>query len=79
MQMRPIVDRIQVEFEGQVAFQYHNAADGTAGQALFEALQLPGHPGALIYSANGDERYRGFGVVSENALRAALEAVLEDG
>lgn len=76
MQMRPIVDRLQTEFEGRVAFAYFNAADGMAGQALFESLQLPGHPGSLLYDADGAERYRGFGVVNEEVLRAALETVL---
>lgn len=77
MQMRPIVDRLQAEFDGRVTFQYFNAADGGAGQALFESLRLPGHPVALLYGADGGERYRGFGMVSEDTLRAALAAVVE--
>jgi len=44
MEMQPIVDRLQSEYEEQVGFVQANADDGGAGQAAFRGLNLPGHP-----------------------------------
>lgn len=74
--MRPIVDGLQEEFGGRVAFVYLNAADGGNGQALYEQLALPGHPSYAIFTPDGKETYRGFGIVDEAVLRENIEAAL---
>lgn len=77
MQMRPIVDRLHAEFGESVAFTYLNAADSGAGQAAFESLSLPGHPGYVILLPDGTESYRGLGLVEETVLRSAIMAALD--
>jgi len=72
MEMRPIVDRLHLEYEEQVGFVQANAEDGGIGQAAFRGLNLPGHPSIVIFLPDGTEVYRGFGIVAEDILRAAL-------
>jgi len=76
MQMQPIVDRLQGEFGGQIAFAYLNAVDGGEGQAAFESLSLPGHPSYVIFNRDGTEVYRSFGGVNQAVLGGAVDAVL---
>ena len=76
MQMQPIVDRLQSEYEDQVEFVEANAEDGGAGQVAFRGLNLPGHPSILILLPDGTEVYRGFGIVEEDRLRAALNTAV---
>lgn len=76
MEMQPIVDRLQSEYEEQVGFVQANADDGGAGQAAFRGLNLPGHPSILILLPDGAEVYRGFGILEEDVLRAALNMVV---
>jgi thioredoxin-like negative regulator of GroEL len=74
--MRPIVDGLKSEYGEQVSFVYLNAADRAEGQSMFERLSLPGHPGSVIFTADGQEVYRGFGVVDESLLRERIEDVI---
>ncbi len=75
--MRPIVDGLKTEFGDRVLFVYFNAADGADGQALHEQLAMPGHPSYAIFTPDGKEMYRGFGIVDEVVLREKIEAVLK--
>lgn len=75
--MRPIVDGLNGEYGEQVSFVYLNAADRGEGQAAYESLSLPGHPSSVIFTSDGQEAYRGFGVVDEGVLREQIEAVLK--
>jgi hypothetical protein len=70
--MRPIVDGLQAEFEGQAAFAALNARDGAAGEAAFAQLGLIGHPAVVIFDAAGRERYRDYSVQPAEQVRAAL-------
>lgn len=74
--MRPIVNGLEEEYGAQVAFRDVNARDGETGERLFGQLSLPGHPAILIYAPDGEQLYRGVGIVAEAALRAALTAAL---
>lgn len=74
--MRPIVNGLQAEFNPAVAFVYLDAADRAAGQSAYERLALPGHPSYVILLPDGEEVYRGFGSVTEAALREKIEAAL---
>lgn len=75
MEMRPIVDGLQEQYDGKVSFVYLNAFDGAEGEAAFRALSLLGHPSYVIFTADGVERFRKVGAVAESALVEALEAV----
>lgn len=77
--MTPIVNGLETEFADRVSFLHLNAADGAAGEAAFKRLLLPGHPSFVIFTPDGQEQERLFGVVDEAALRTAIESVLVDG
>lgn len=53
-----------------------NAGDNADGQSAFEQLTLLGHPAIVIFDADGQEVYRGFGTVDEDALALEIEAIL---
>lgn len=74
--MTPIVNGLEADFGNEVAFLYMNAADDGEGQKAFESLYLPGHPSYVIFAPTGDERYRAFGIVSEDGLQLAIENAL---
>lgn len=74
--MQPIVDRLEADFDVQVAFRQFNAADSAAGQQAFTQLALPGHPSFLIFLPNGQEIYRNFGMIEETTLREAIMLAL---
>jgi hypothetical protein len=74
--MRPVVDRIKEDYAGQLKVVELNA--NSDGQEAFEAGNLPGHPAFVIVQPDGQEVWRGFGLVSEvdiyNAIDDALAA-----
>lgn len=86
--MQPIVDRFQEMYNNEVQFVYLNARDdgraadsdhtGMDGEALFEQLVLPGHPAFVIFTPDGEEQYRSFGIVEEDELTDALNNVRAD-
>ncbi|GAB4334518.1 MAG: hypothetical protein Kow00117_18010 [Phototrophicales bacterium] len=71
--MQPIVYRLEAQYGDQITVEYLNAQ--TNGEQAFNRLNLPGHPVILIF-AGGQEVYRGFGIVEEDVLRAAVEDTL---
>jgi hypothetical protein len=74
--MTPIVRGLEDEFGDQVVFVYLNALDSADGQQTFAALNLPGHPGYVLFTPDGVEVYRAFGIVEADALRFAIENAL---
>jgi len=76
MQMRPIVDGLQADYDGEVAFVYVNAADGAKAQSAFEQLRLLGHPAVVIFLPDGSETYRGFGIIKAETLHERLSSIL---
>jgi hypothetical protein len=74
--MRPIVDGLREAYGDEVRFVYLNALDGGEGAAAFGALSLLGHPGYVILTPEGVERFRKVGAVDESVLVEALEAVV---
>ncbi|GAB1420003.1 hypothetical protein MASR2M15_00760 [Anaerolineales bacterium] len=73
--MQPIVDGFKEMYGDQITFVYLNAKDEGEGQALFEQLNLPGHPAFLIFK-DGQESFRAFGLIDEDLLEGALQGVL---
>lgn len=73
--MTPIVNGIEAEFASNINFEYLNALDNGIGEATFDTLNLPGHPSYVVFDADGEEIYRGFGILTADQLREALEGV----
>ncbi len=71
------MNRLQEQYNAEVEFVSLNAADNAEGQIAYEELILPGHPSIVIFDANGQEVYRGFGSFEEEDLSAELDAVLQ--
>lgn len=74
--MLPIVNGLQDEYTTQIAFMSFNAQDGADGEVFFNQLGFPGHPGFVIYSAAGQQVYRGIGIISADQLQRQIEAAL---
>ena len=74
--MQPIVNGLQENYKEEITFVSLNALDNDKGQALFQQLGLPGHPSMVIYTPDGEEVFRRFGIVTlddlDNALHEAL-------
>jgi thiol:disulfide interchange protein len=77
--MTPIVNGLEDEFSDQIYFLRLNAADGAKGESAFNRLSLPGHPSFVIFTPNGQEQKRIFGVVEEKILRTALANAVDGG
>lgn len=77
--MTPIVNGLEAEFVDQIFFLRFNAADGADGETALNRLSLLGHPSFVIFTPDGQEQERLFGVVDEEALRTTIESVLDDG
>ena len=73
--MQPVVDRLGEVYEGQVKFVELDAQGD--GQRAFEAGHLPGHPAFVIMLPNGQEVWRGFGLVDGANLEAAIQTALD--
>ena len=71
------MNRLQEQYNAEAEFVSLNAADNAEGQFAYEELILPGHPSIVIFDANGQEVYRGFGSFEEEDLSAELDAVLQ--
>lgn len=76
--MQPIVDGLQEDYKAQVTFVSLNASDGGDGEALFQQLGLPGHPGIVIYTPDGEEAFRRYGILSFDDLDVILGDILDD-
>jgi thiol:disulfide interchange protein len=77
--MTPIVNGLEDEFSERIFFLRLNAADGAEGESTFKRLSLPGHPSFVIFTPDGQEQERLFGVLNEEALRTAIESILDSG
>jgi len=76
--MQPIVNGLQEDYQDQVTFVSLNAKDSADGEALFQKLSLPGHPSIVIYTTNGEEVFRQFGIKDDFSLNDKLDEVLEE-
>lgn len=74
--MQSIVHGLEETYTGQIAVVMLNARDGDDGEAAFNALNLPGHPGILLFDDSGNETFRQFGIIPEETLITAIERVL---
>jgi len=76
--MQPIVDRLEQTYLERADFRSINAGIGE-GKAAFQSYALPGHPGYVILSPEGDVIWKGFGPQSAESLEGILDAGLTAG
>jgi thioredoxin-like negative regulator of GroEL len=74
--MEPIVDGLEQEFAGQIQIIRLDAND-PANSQLMEMLELRGHPAFAIINKEGQVTARFFGPQPIEALREAMQAVIE--
>ncbi|GAB4449596.1 MAG: hypothetical protein Kow00120_19840 [Anaerolineae bacterium] len=70
--MTLIVDGLEEGLGGAVAVVKLDALDGGIGERAFEASGLPGHPGYVLLTPDGEELWRSFGKLDSDALEAAV-------
>jgi hypothetical protein len=73
--MEPVVNRLEEAYGEQVKFLALDANGD--GEKAFKAGQLPGHPSFVILRPDGSEVWRGFGLVEQTELEAAIQLALE--
>lgn len=73
--MKPIVDGLERQFGGQLAFQRINANEGD-GPAIMRAYRIQGHPTILLIDPQGQEVNRFIGPQSAEQLTEVLQQVL---
>jgi hypothetical protein len=74
--MEPIVDGLEREFAGRIAFERHNAVTAQ-GRAVMTALDLRGHPSFAIVAPDGERLWSYAGFIEEDALRPELLKALQ--
>lgn len=67
---------LQEEYSTRVEFAVFNALDGAEGEAFFQQLGLPGHPSFVLYDVDGQQIYRGVGMVGYEELNRQIENAL---
>ncbi len=73
--MQPVVDRLSDTYSDQVAFVALDANEDDL--EAFRATRLPGHPSFIVLLPNGQEVWRGFGLVEEADLESAIREALQ--
>ncbi|MCA9915957.1 MAG: hypothetical protein KC496_21530, partial [Anaerolineae bacterium] len=75
---QPIVNGLEEQFDTDVSFLSLNAQDGSEGETYFQQLRLPGHPVIVLFDADGQEVYRGLGIIEESAILEQIMSVLDE-
>jgi mono/diheme cytochrome c family protein len=73
--MKPIVDGLETQFAGQIAFQRVKADEGD-GPALIRAYRIQGHPTFVIINPQGQEINRLIGPQSAEQLTEVIQQAL---
>ena len=73
--MKPVVDRLKPEYEGVVEFRLINADQDPDAAALMQQYQAAYVPTFVFLSASGEVVDQAVGAMSEDALRAKLDAL----
>lgn len=69
--MQPIVDGLEQEFKGQIAFERRNA-NREDGKATMAAYGLRAHPSYLIVAPDGKALWSGLGEMKAERLSEQL-------
>jgi len=75
MNMEPVVNGLEQNYQDQIEFRSLNAAD-PAGQRAFQAYALPGHPGYVLIDPGGAVLWKGFGELSAESIQSQLDIAL---
>ena len=70
--MQPIVNGLETEYAGKLAFDRRNGAS-PEGRAELDYYELRGHPSYVIVAPDGTLLWSGLGQVPENHLRQQLD------
>ncbi len=73
--MVPVVDRLKTAYEGVVEFRIINVDTDPEGTKLASAFGLQYVPSFVFLDSDGSQQNQLVGEVSEEQLRAALEAL----
>ena len=72
--MTPVVDGLRQRYESIITFIRVDAG-GRDARSVLEALRVRGHPAIIIFDDGRQESARFNGVVDEDTLAKALDAV----
>lgn len=72
--MQSIVNGLESDFSGRMAFEQRNA-DDPIHQTTMNAYGLRGHPSYVLLDSNGQVLWSAIGPLSEAGLRQAIEQV----
>jgi thioredoxin-like negative regulator of GroEL len=73
--MAPVVDRLKTEYEGKVEFRLLNADTDPDAASLGARFAVQYVPTFVLLDSDGTQRDMIVGEVSEDDLRAALDAL----
>lgn len=73
--MQPIVNGLEAEFEGDLAFERFDA-NSEDGQMRMRAYDLRGHPSYVIVDSSGEKLWSFSGQLTEENLRGQILATL---
>lgn len=75
--MTPVVDGLQQRYESTITFVRVDAGAGDA-RSVLESLRVRGHPAIIIFDSDRRESARFTGVVDEELIAGALDAVVAE-
>jgi thioredoxin-like negative regulator of GroEL len=73
--MKPVVDRLRQEFDGEVAFTLVNMDADPQASSLGSEYAIRFVPTFVFLDSKGDEVEQRVGAIDEDVLRDALEAL----
>ena len=73
--MKPVVDGLQPEYEGQVEFRIINVETDPEGAALMQQFRAQYVPTFVFLSADGEVVDQVIGEVEEDVLKEKLDAL----
>ncbi len=73
--MKPVVDRLQREYEGKVDFVLYDIEKDDTGAELAEKWGLQFIPSFVFLNTDGTEVDRVIGAIPESTLRATLDSL----
>ena len=74
--MTPIVNGLETEFAGRLAFDRQDA-NAPEGPALLQAYSVRGHPAYVIVAVDGQMLWQASGQLNAQALRAQVSRYVE--
>lgn len=69
--MQPIVDGLEAEFKGEIAFEQRNA-NSEEGKATMDTYALRAHPSYVIVAPDGKVLWSGLGEMQTEKLKEHL-------